>query len=258
LSQSVSLHSTVTGQGPALILLHGLFGMGQNLAMIARALEDQFQVHSLDLRNHGRSEHADSMSFTDMATDVLNYMDQHSIEQSCLLGHSLGGKVAMQVALLAPQRILRLVVADIAPVAYSGHHDEVFAGIGAVQLSQIVSRKDAEAMLAPHISELGIRQFILKNIYRNEQGQFDWLMNVAGLKRCYGQIREAVSGGIYEGPVLFIKGELSSYIQEKHQDLISALFPHAQLKIIQGASHWLHAEEPAQFNRLARAFLLGE
>jgi esterase len=232
--------------------------MGQNLAVIARALEDQFQVHSLDLRNHGRSGHADSMSFTDMANDVLNYMDLHSIEQCCLLGHSLGGKVAMQVSLLAPQRVMRLVVADIAPVAYSGHHDDVFAGINAVQLSQVSSRKDADVMLAPHISEPGIRQFILKNIYRNEQGQFDWLMNVAALKSCYGQIREAVGEGIYQGPVLFIKGELSSYIQEKHQENISALFPHAQLKIIQGASHWLHAEKPAQFNRLARNFLLDD
>lgn len=257
--QVKSLHSSVTGEGPALILLHGLFGMGQNLAGIARAFADSYEVHSLDLRNHGRSFRADSMTFTEMAADVDAYMGERSINCACVLGHSLGGKVAMQLALDYPNRVEKLVVADIAPVAYSGHHDDVFAGLTAVNLAELASRKEADLTLQEHIDEEGVRLFILKSLSRNREGQFEWLMNVEGLQRCYDQLRQAVElEQPFEKPVLFIKGELSGYIQAKHQETIVRLFPQAQFKMIQNTGHWLHAEKPVAFNNLVSKFLQPE
>lgn len=259
MSVNVSLNSTVSGQGPVLILLHGLFGMGQNLSMVARAMSDRFQVHSLDLRNHGRSPHVESMSFTDMAGDVLAYMDANDIAESSILGHSLGGKVAMQAALLSPERVSRLVVADIAPVAYNGHHDDVFAGLRGIDVNQLSTRKDAEVILQQHVHEQGIRQFILKSLVRKSNGKYEWLLNVPALEHCYSQLREGLSASQgFDGPVLFIKGELSNYIQQKHQEVIMSLFPNSKLKIMPKVGHWLHAENPELFNRLVSSFLLGE
>ena len=256
----MQLYATVSGQpqGSAILLLHGLFGMGSNLSMIARALIDEYQVHSLDLRNHGRSPDADHMSFSDMAGDVLAYMDGAGLSKVHVLGHSLGGKVAMQVALIAPDRVDRLIVADIAPVAYQGNHNAVFAGLRAVDLATLQSRRDAESVLAEHIEEEGVRQFILKSLYRDENKQFQWRMNVQGLEDCYEELRQGLRvepGQQFTGSVLFIKGELSRYIMPEHRETVASLFPHAELKMIQKTGHWLHAEKPVAFNRLVLNFL---
>lgn len=256
----MQLYATISGQqqAPAIILLHGLFGMGSNLSMVARALVDQYCVHSLDLRNHGRSPAADQMSFSDMAGDVIEYMDAQGIGSCHLLGHSLGGKVAMQVALLAPERVVRLIVADIAPVSYQGNHDDVFAGLNAVDLTSLQRRGEAEQVLKAHIAQEGVRQFILKSLYRDDNKQFQWRMNVQGLQACYEQLRQAVAAGEgqqFSGPVLFIKGELSRYIMPEHREIVVAVFPHADLKVIQKTGHWLHAEKTVAFNRLVVNFL---
>ena len=256
----MQLYSSISGQqqGPVVILLHGLFGMGSNLSMIARALVDQYCVHSLDLRNHGRSPAADQMSFSDMAGDVIDYMDAQGIDHCHLLGHSLGGKVAMQVALLAPERVARLIVADIAPVSYQGNHDDVFAGLNAVDLPSLKRRSDAEQVLTEHITDPGVRQFIIKSLYRDNNQQFQWRLNVQGIQNCYEQLRQALvapAGQPFSGPVLFIKGELSRYIMPEHRDAIVALFPSADLKMIQKTGHWLHAEKTVAFNRLVVNFL---
>jgi esterase len=256
--QGLALHASRSGNpaGDKVILLHGLFGMGSNLSMVARALAEQFDVHSLDLRNHGRSPRADNMQLSAMAGDVLAYLDAQGVEQCHIVGHSLGGKVAMQLAVMAPKRLKRLVVADIAPVSYERHHDEVFAGLNAVDLNKIQSRSDAEAVLAPHIDELGVRQFILKSLYRNSDGQFAWRMNVQVLQQHYADMREALAAGSqFDGPVLFIKGEHSSYILPEHWPQVLAHFPNASIKMIQGTGHWLHAEKPVAFNRLVLKFL---
>ena len=255
------LYSSLSGEDKngetPLILIHGLFGMGDNLATIARPLAEFFPVYRLDLRNHGRSPRADSMSFPEMAEDILEFMDANNIPCANLLGHSLGGKVAMQLALDCPERVNRLVVADIAPVAYSGNHDEVFAGIEAVDLEATQSRRDAEDVLRRYIDEDGVRLFLLKSLYRNDSGRFDWRLNVAAIKQCYEQLRAAnQADGVFEGQTLFIKGEDSAYIQTSHGDTIKRLFPHASLKIIQGTGHWLHAEKPTVFNKLVEKFLL--
>lgn len=253
---AMKLHSRIEGEGFPLLLVHGLFGMGDNLAMIARALTGRFQVHSLDLRNHGRSPRADSMSFIEMAGDLVEYLDAQDIDRAHILGHSLGGKVAMQLALSSPQRLAKLIVADIAPVTYAQRgHDDIFAGIKAVELSLIRSRIDADKALAQHIDDAGVRQFILKNLYRDGDRGFAWRINVDALFQCYDQLRQAVAGNPFGGDVLFIKGGVSPYIRDEYWPTVQQLFPKAQLQVVDGAGHWLHAEKPTEFNQLVLSFL---
>ena len=253
------LHHRVSGAGQPLILLHGLFGMGDNLSMIARPLSEHFEVYQLDLRNHGRSPRASSMTFSEMAGDVLAFMDSYQLQKPHVLGHSLGGKVAMQLALEHPDRVDRLVLADIAPVAYNGNHDEVFAGLAAVDLTAIGSRRDAEEVLKAYIAEVGVRLFLLKSLYRNAEGQYAWRMNYEALQDCYEGMRAGNSAEqAFGGPTLFIKGENSAYIQEKYRDSIEQLFPNAQLKEIQDTGHWLHAEKTETFNTIVMQFLSAE
>ncbi|MBL4827087.1 MAG: alpha/beta fold hydrolase [Spongiibacteraceae bacterium] len=245
------------GEGQPLILLHGLFGMGVNLSMVAKPMSEHFQVTSLDLRNHGTSFWASSMSFTEMAEDVLRFMDHAGITQAHILGHSLGGKVAMQLALNHPQRVNKLIVADIAPVAYRGNHDKVFEGIGAIDVTAMTPRRDAQTILEQYIDEEGERLFLLKSLYRTEQGHFAWRLNVEALERCYPQLREGVTAEqAFAGPTLFIKGENSPYIIPEYQEVINGLFSDVSFKMIQNTGHWLHAEKTAAFNRIVGNFLL--
>lgn len=260
---SVELNHRITGEGPPLILLHGLFGSLDNLGGIARRLEDQWQIHALDARNHGQSPHTDTMDYPAMAADVLAYMDRHGLEKASLLGHSMGGKVAMQVALAAPDRVSRLIVADIAPVTYQARHDAILEGLTGIHLADVTSRKDADDLLADFVETPGVRQFLLKNlerIPRDEQQAggptFRWRLNLSVINACYGNLAKAPEGeGPFEGPVLFLKGADSAYIQEKHREAIERLFPAAQLRIIQDTGHWLHAEKADTFAALCRRFL---
>ena len=250
------LHYSVKGEGPPLILIHGLFGMGENLSMIARALQGSFTIYSVDLRNHGRSFHADTMSLQEMADDVSQLMDELSLDTGVVLGHSLGGKVAMQLALQEPQRVKRLIVADIAPVLYGGHHDGVLAGLNAVTPTNINSRGEADTILKKYIEDAGVRMFLLKSLYRDEAGEFNWRLNVSALETCYDDIRQGNTGDQYHAPCLFIKGENSAYIQEKHRDTINAFFPQASIEMIHNAGHWLHAEQPEAFINVVKRFLM--
>jgi esterase len=251
------LYSQSRGQGSPVVLLHGLFGMGDNLGLLARALSGHFQVFSLDLPNHGRSPRTGSMSLDDMAVNVLEFLESEGISRADFVGHSLGGKLAMQLALNHPARVRRLVVADIAPVEYSGNHDDVFAALRAVAIDSVQSRAEVATVLSQHLSEEGVSQFLLKSLYRNEQGGFSWRMDIDALYNCYPQLCMGYNGsGVFTGPTLFIKGENSSYIQTKHQSTIETLFPQYQFKMIQNTGHWLHAEKPVVFNRLVERFLL--
>jgi esterase len=259
---SVELNGRVTGEGRPLILLHGLFGSVDNLGAVARGLEDGWQIHALDLRNHGGSPHTDTMDYPSMAEDVLAYMDRQGLDQAAVLGHSMGGKVAMQLALTAGDRIERIIVADIAPVTYRPRHDAILEGLTSVDLQTVKSRKDADSQLAAQIETPAVRQFLLKNLERlpkDEQraGQpvFRWRLNLPVIERCYSNLAAAPEGDSYSGPVLFLKGADSAYIQEKHRETINALFPAAQVKIIQGTGHWLHAEKTETFVALCRRFL---
>jgi esterase len=263
LFMSVELHHRVTGEGEPVILLHGLFGSLDNLGVIARGLEDRWQVHALDQRNHGRSPHTEAMGYPEMADDVLAYMDARGIDRATILGHSMGGKVAMQLALKAPERVERIIVADISPVTYQPRHDHVLEGLKAVDTSHLKSRQDADRVLSEYVEEAGVRQFLLKNLASvpaSEQeeggGRYRWRLNLPVIDQSYTALSAAPEGqGPYEGPVLFIKGADSAYIQTKHRETIMGLFPNADLRIIDGTGHWLHAEKPDTFVALCRRFL---
>ena len=249
-----------------LIVLHGLFGSLDNLGGIVRRLEDRWEIHALDQRNHGRSPHTDSMDYPAMAADVLAYMDAQGIACACVLGHSMGGKVAMQMALMAPQRIDRVIVADISPVAYTLRHDAILEGLKAMDMHRVSSRTEADRQMSEFVTEANTRQFLLKNLERIPKDQaveggpvFSWRLNLAAIERCYSQLIDAPQGeGPFEGPVLFIKGADSAYLQRKHKDTILQLFPNASLKVIEGTGHWLHAEKPDTFATLCVDFLAAD
>ncbi|MBD3642113.1 MAG: alpha/beta fold hydrolase [Marinobacter sp.] len=260
---SVELNHRITGEGKPLILLHGLFGSLENLGGIARRLQDEWQIHALDERNHGSSPHTDSMDYPSMAEDVLAYMDARGLDKASILGHSMGGKVAMQVALMAPERVDKVIVADIAPVNYKPRHDAILEGLSSLDLSVVRSRQDADRLLAEFVETPGVRQFLLKNLERvprEEQAadgpMFRWRLNLPVIDACYENLAKAPEGdGPFNGPVLFLKGAESAYIQEKHRDQIMRLFPSAELRIIQDTGHWLHAEKADTFAALCRRFL---
>lgn len=260
------LNHRITGEGAPLILLHGLFGAQENLGAIARQFHTQWQVHALDLRNHGSSFHADTMDYPSMAGDVLEYMDKQGLDKACLLGHSMGGKVAMQVALQAPERVEKLIVADISPVTYKAHHDAILEGMMQVDLASVRSRRDADKQLAEFVEAPGVRQFLLMNLERipNEAQSKDgpvyrWRLNLKAIDDCYANLAAApVADAPYKGPVLFLKGADSAYIQEKHKEDISRLFPEAQIQVIEGTGHWLHAEKTDTFVALCQQFLTGQ
>ncbi len=259
---TVTLHHRVTGEGEPLILLHGLFGSLENLGGVAQRLQDRWQIHALDQRNHGRSPHTDEMNYAAMAEDVMAYLDEQGLDRVALLGHSMGGKVAMQAALAHPERVSRVIVADIAPVDYKPRHDAILEGMLAMDFNRIGSRREADEALKSHVEEEAVRQFLLKNLERvpaSESGEgavFRWRLNLPVISACYGNLARAPSAtGPYEGPVLFIKGADSAYIQAKHEDSIRRLFPDAMLKVIEGTGHWLHAEKADTFATLCRRFL---
>lgn len=246
-------YSTV---GEPILILHGLLGSLGNWGWQSRQLATDFAVIGLDLRNHGSSPHSDSMDYASMANDVLEFMDDHKLERCHVLGHSMGGKVAMQLALSVPERVSHLVVADIAPVTYRGEHDTIFAGLLAVDLKKIKSRNDADAVLLEYEDDELVRQFLLTNLLRNAEGEFYWRVNLPTLQSNYARLRDAPSAvGPFDGPVLFVKGALSNYIKEKHREAILALFPNATIKVILHTGHWLHAEKPQTFYRIVHDFL---
>jgi esterase len=252
---SVNIHSTVIGKGPDVVLIHGLFGMGSNLGALARALQERYTVHSVDLPNHGRSGWMAGADIPVMAKAVVSWMDDKGLGSVSLVGHSLGGKVSMELSLRNPQRVVALVAADIAPVAYPAHHRAELVALAAVAEAQCNSRAAAGEIMARYLEEDMVIQFLLKNLARQADGYYGWRFNLAEIVRGYDDIRAAIAtGAVYTGPVLFIKGGDSSYIQEQHRDDILALFPGVVLKVMPDCGHWLHVQQPRLFNGLVRRF----
>jgi esterase len=237
------------------LILHGLFGMGSNLGGIARVLAEAYEVHQLDLPNHGRSEWAAEMSLPLLASAVSAYIDGLGVDRVHVLGHSLGGKVAMQLAMDFPHRVERLVVADIAPVAYEPSHDAVFAAIGAVAAGRPQSRAEAAELLRAHLREEAVVQFLLLSLRRDSAGYYLWRFNAEGLRRDYARILQAPQGSGFGGPVLMIHGAESSYVTAAGKEAARAFFPELQCEAIAGTGHWLHVEKPAEFNAAVWRFL---
>jgi esterase len=253
---TLKLHFNRTGEGPAVVLLHGLFGAGANLGALSRALQDERRVYSVDLPNHGRSGWLAQADLPMMADCLRHWMDEQQLTSASLVGHSLGGKVAMQLALEHPSRVAALVVADIAPVVYPPHHDAVFAALDAVAAARCTSREAASGIMAGYIQEPGVIQFLLASLQRGPGAIYDWRFNLEGIKAGYQAVRAApLADAPYPGPVLFIKGADSAYIVEQHRDTMLALFPAASVKVMPGCGHWLHAQNPRLFNSIVRRFL---
>ena len=237
-----------------IFMVHGLFGSLSNLSGLAKELQANFDIILIDVRNHGRSPRNKSMTYQEMAEDIFELADSLNIEQFSILGHSMGGKIAMTCALLQPQRVKRLVVADIAPVTYGDRHGEVFMGLKSVLQLQAKNRTEAEKTLAGYIETPEVRQFLLKSFQRSEDG-FDFLYDVENLYNNYGLISGwPEHNNTYDAATLFIKGELSNYIESHSIKSIEALFPNSELKVIEATGHWLHAEKPKSFNRLVIEF----
>lgn len=253
----MDLNYKTFGQGPPLIILHGLFGTLDNWQTLARKLADQHTVYLVDLRNHGRSPHTQNMSYPLMADDLQQFLERNWIFETAVLGHSMGGKVAMQLALHYPDLVDRLVVVDIAPKAYIGGHQAIFDALLSFDLMAVADRKEADALLGARIKEVGVRQFLLKNLTRDKEGGgFRWKMNLPVIHQYYQEILAALpEASPYQGPSLFIRGGQSDYIQDEDLPALKALFPQADLKTIAGAGHWVHAEKPAELLQLVQDFL---
>lgn len=243
------------GEGKPLVMLHGLFGSGDNLGGLTRTLSEDYQTISVDLRGHGRSPHLGAISYPIMANDVVRVMDNLGVEKAHVLGHSMGGKTAMQLALSHPDRVEKLVVEDISPVAYSRHHDSILEGMTAVVAARPDGRKNAEAILRDYESDPSVLSFLLTNWRREEGGTWGWRVDLAEISKGYDHIAAAVEGEPYSGPTLFLRGGLSDYIQPNHKDAILGLFPQTAVRTIEGTGHWLHAEKPDMVARAILKFL---
>ena len=252
----MQLNHKIFGQGPPLIVLHGLFGTLDNWQTLAKRWADDYTVVLLDLRNHGRSPHVATHDYPGMAEDLKVFMEANWMYEAHILGHSMGGKTAMQFALHYPDMVNKLVVVDIAPKDYAGGHEEILNALNDLDLATITDRKDADDFLTSRIHSRGVRQFLLKNLTRTPAGAYEWKMNLPVLKEYYSAILGNVSGGEpFEAPTLFIRGEQSDYIGDDDLALIQTYFPHARLETLTGAGHWVHAEQPEALYQLVHTFL---
>ena len=245
------LHSNIIGSGARnFIILHGFLGMGDNWKTHAKNLaQNGYCVHLVDARNHGRSFWSDQFSYPLMLQDLLNYMDFHHLEDAIFLGHSMGGKTAMSFALQHPHRIEKLVVVDIAPKYYAPHHQQILAGLSTLDFKVLSSRAAAGLHLEKFVTEIGVRQFLLKNLYWIEEGKLGLRPNIAVLKNAAESIGASIaSDKQFVKPTLFLQGENSNYINtDSDRQDITRLFPKANITSIKKAGHWLHAENPRDF-----------
>ncbi len=253
---SSHINCSVAGEGPAVVLVHGLFGSGGNLGALGRSLRDRYRVYSIDLPNHGRSAWMENATVENMAQAVIAWARLQGIGSARFVGHSLGGKVSMALALARPQLVDALAVADIAPVAYPPGHDAVFAALDAVSAAGVGSRAQAQEIMARHLQEPDVIQFLLASLQREQDGSYSWRFNLEGLKSNYAAARAAPTArGPFTGPTLFIKGGKSDYILTEHRPQVHRLFPNASLKVMPEAGHWLHAQQPSLFNGIVGRFL---
>lgn len=245
----MDLHFREYGSGPPLVILHGLFGSGDNWASFSKRLGEFFTVYALDLRNHGQSPHAVEMNYETMASDVHRFMQSQWIHQGYVMGHSMGGKVAMQLALHNPDLVAKLIVVDMGIKAYDGGHESIFEAMLNLPIEQLSSRKEAEDFLIKRIKEPAVVQFLLKNIhYDLVSSKYQWKINLPVIYEHYADILSALEtqGLIYRQPALFVRGERSNYILDTDWPHIQKTFISSELATIKGAGHWVHADQPAE------------
>jgi len=251
----MNLFHREVGEGSPIVILHGLFGSSDNWLSIAKVLSESHKVYAVDQRNHGQSPHDDTFNYEVMADDLKEFLVQHQIEKPIVIGHSMGGKVAMQFAVDNPEMLERLIVVDISPKSYPVHHDEILEGLCSLQLSELKSRGEADLLLSKYVSVIGTRQFLLKNLARTANG-FTWKINLQVIKDNIEIVGHSLpEGTCFDKPTLFINGRNSNYIKEGDAPLIYQHFPSAELMTIDNAGHWVHAEQPVEFLRLVKNFV---
>ena len=245
--------------GAPVLVLHGLFGSLSNWGWHCKQLAQQYAVYGVDLRNHGDSPHSDQLDYQVMADDVRELIVRLGLKYCCIVGHSMGGKVAMQLALNFPDLVEKLVIVDIAPVSYpenADRHRSVLVGMDAVKLNEIKSRAEAEVTLRDYISEEATRKFLLTNLVRNKKGLFEWRLHKDSIRENHANLRAGLTATkSFFKPVLFVKGSLSPYIKSEHEGQIKEFFPAASVKLIMDAGHWLHAEQPQALQKILLKFL---
>ncbi|NKI25615.1 alpha/beta fold hydrolase [Arenibacter sp. 6A1] len=243
------LHSNILGAGEPILVLHGFLGMSDNWKSIgSKYAEEGFETHLIDQRNHGKSFHSPDFNYDILADDIANYMAHHQLSQAIVLGHSMGGKTAMQLACSQPTLVSKLIIADIAPKFYPPHHHQIIDGLNAIDIKKVSSRSEADKQLSHYINNIGIRQFLLKNLYWEEKGVLGFRFNLEVLSEKMEEIGENISTtAIYQGPSLFLRGEKSEYVSPTDLSDIKRHFPLASIETIEKAGHWLHAENPIQF-----------
>jgi pimeloyl-ACP methyl ester carboxylesterase len=238
------------------VLLHGLFGSGANLHSIAQGLQDDYRVLVPDLPNHGRSPHTDEISYPVMAQAVSDWLQDLGIEEAWLAGHSMGGKIAMWLALTQGARVSGLMVMDMAPVTYPDRFGSIFAAMEALPLEHIADRADAEAFLAERLDNPDLRAYLLQNLVKDKDGAWRWRINLAGLSAQRATLMDfPQTTASYLGPAVFLYGSTSDYVRPEHASVIRKLFPYARERQIPGAGHWVYAERPDAVIEALRGFL---
>ncbi|MGS2738453.1 alpha/beta fold hydrolase [Sinomicrobium sp. M5D2P17] len=251
------LYSKITGQGNPLIILHGFLGMSDNWKTLGNQYaENGFEVHLIDQRNHGRSFHSNQFSYELLIEDLHRYCLNHKLEKITLIGHSMGGKTAMLFATTYPEMVEKLIIADISPKYYPVHHQTILNGLLSIDFKTTKSRKEADEQLARYIPELGVRQFLLKNIYWKDKDELAFRFNLTALNDNIEEIGKALpDNAVYKGKTLFIKGGNSEYITTQDESLIFQHFPEASVSAIPNAGHWVQAENPKKFFDITFGFL---
>ena len=252
----MKLNFRTLGSGDPLIIMHGVFGSSDNWQTLGKVFAENFKVYLVDLRNHGNSPHSDEFDYDVMVKDVVELMDDEGLKKAHILGHSMGGKVAMHLATQHADRVDKLIVVDIAPKYYPPHHQQIFEGFHSVDLDNLENRKDADEQMAKVISNFGVRQFILKNLDRKKDGSFGWKLNIDAIERAIEKVGEGIEGDVsFDGTTLFIAGSKSDYITEEDHDLIREHFPKALIASVKDAGHWVHAEKPKELGEMVMEFL---
>lgn len=254
------------GEGPPLIILHGLYGSSDNWVSIGRELAENFEVYLIDQRNHGKSPHSADHNYDLMKEDLHEFMEQHAIGKAIILGHSMGGKTAMFFAADYPEKISHLIIVDISPRSYKDTnstqlkmHESIIRAMYNIDFYGIENRQEIDDILAKSIPQDRIRQFLLKNIHRSKDNEYSWSINIKTIKNELRNIMDGLDesqAAITGFPVLFIKGEKSDYIMDKDKDMIKNIFPYADFETIPDAGHWLHAEQPELFLKKITNFIL--
>lgn len=252
----MKLHFRELGEGKPMVILHGLFGYSDNWQTHGKKLSEYFRVIMVDLRNHGHSDWSDDFSYPVMVEDLKELFDDLKLEDVTLIGHSMGGKTAMLFAQTYPELLEKLIVVDMGIKAYPPHHQQILEGLNTLDLSKIENRSEADAHLTKFIDSVGVRQFLLKNIYWKEKGVMAWRMNVPVLEREMNEILSALPNQECLVETLFIRGALSNYILDEDFDAIQEVFPDSELVTIEGAGHWVHAEKAEEFMEKILAFCL--